>query len=381
MRLEAATLRSLDHTGVARWADSNSDATHDDEELYLVTEYVNGPTLSRFAQSKPQSKEVATAIVIGLLEVLSYCHNRGPVHRDIKPDNIVLRDGDPVHPVLLDFGLTFNADLEPEGLNTPDHKAIGSKFLRLPEFDMQGTARLSPVVDVTCAVGVLFFLLTSEIPRVLRDEHGQMPHRRPGGRARLESQLSGHLAILDSIFDVGFAYEQYARWKSCELLLSEMRRLQQSTGEPLLSFAEEIKARRRTLAENPVRRIELQKKSIDDLCRGTGDAVYHSFFDETKGDLIAENPSQYVGERFFGVTLVDAADTKRRATLNIHRFFQDNEVAIVARVKLSAGGVEGEISSEPDRISLFDPNMSSRITVAIQRAFMFAWENLGIPGS
>src|SRR5205823_165431 len=106
----------LNHSGVARWAESNADDTHDDEELYLVTEYVKGPTLSEVVQSATQSKDVAATIVINLLETLAHCHNEGPVHRDIKPDNVVLRDGDPSRPVLLDFGLTFNAELESDGL-------------------------------------------------------------------------------------------------------------------------------------------------------------------------------------------------------------------------------------------------------------------------
>src|SRR6266496_4277176 len=79
MRLEAATLRSLDHPGITRWADSNSDATHDDEELYLVTEHVRGPTLSQLVQSSPQTMAAATSIVIGILDALSHCHNQGPV--------------------------------------------------------------------------------------------------------------------------------------------------------------------------------------------------------------------------------------------------------------------------------------------------------------
>jgi serine/threonine protein kinase, bacterial len=76
----------------------------DREEFYLVQEYVDGQTLSQRVQTQglftePQVRQ----LLVDLLPTLSYVHQRGIVHRDIKPDNIMLRHRDN-KPILIDFG-------------------------------------------------------------------------------------------------------------------------------------------------------------------------------------------------------------------------------------------------------------------------------------
>lgn len=73
-------------------------------QFYLVQEYVDGQTLNDRVRSQgiftePQVRDLLTNI----LPTLSYVHSRGIVHRDIKPDNIMLRQRDN-KPILIDFG-------------------------------------------------------------------------------------------------------------------------------------------------------------------------------------------------------------------------------------------------------------------------------------
>ncbi|MEL7241844.1 MAG: protein kinase [Cyanobacteria bacterium J06573_2] len=73
-------------------------------QFYLVQEYVEGDTLSKKLRTQGKlSSDVVRDILLKILPVLEYVHSRGIVHRDIKPDNIIIRDADNL-PVLIDFG-------------------------------------------------------------------------------------------------------------------------------------------------------------------------------------------------------------------------------------------------------------------------------------
>lgn len=73
-------------------------------QFYLVQEYIEGDTLSKKLRTQGKlSSDVVRDILLKILPVLDYVHNKGIVHRDIKPDNIIIRDADNL-PILIDFG-------------------------------------------------------------------------------------------------------------------------------------------------------------------------------------------------------------------------------------------------------------------------------------
>ncbi|MEH2205778.1 MAG: protein kinase [Nostoc sp.] len=73
-------------------------------QFYLVQEWIHGQTLTKIVEAKGFESETAVRqILLSLLSVLDYVHSKGIIHRDIKPDNIILRSVDNV-PVLIDFG-------------------------------------------------------------------------------------------------------------------------------------------------------------------------------------------------------------------------------------------------------------------------------------
>ncbi|MEH2175007.1 protein kinase domain-containing protein [Nostoc sp.] len=73
-------------------------------QFYLVQEWIHGQTLTKVVEAKGFESETAVRqILLSLLSVLDYVHSKGIIHRDIKPDNIILRSVDN-EPVLIDFG-------------------------------------------------------------------------------------------------------------------------------------------------------------------------------------------------------------------------------------------------------------------------------------
>jgi serine/threonine protein kinase len=73
-------------------------------EFYLVQEYIEGQTLSqRLQQQGSMSESSVKSILVDILPILSYVHSKHIVHRDIKPDNIMVRNSDG-KAILIDFG-------------------------------------------------------------------------------------------------------------------------------------------------------------------------------------------------------------------------------------------------------------------------------------
>jgi eukaryotic-like serine/threonine-protein kinase len=124
---EAALGRLLDHPGIQRHLNQGEQRS----EEYLVLEYLPGRTLREvMAENAPALLPAAEVIRI-LLQVcaaLTYAHEHGVIHRDVKPDNVLLLDNGEVK--LLDFGIA-ELDGEPrstwprvsEPIGTPDYMA------------------------------------------------------------------------------------------------------------------------------------------------------------------------------------------------------------------------------------------------------------------
>ena len=86
-------------------------------QFYLVQEWIHGSTLTQTIKGQgPLSEAAVREILLSLLSVLDYVHSKGIIHRDIKPDNILLRHPPTANtfshqggivgsqPVLIDFG-------------------------------------------------------------------------------------------------------------------------------------------------------------------------------------------------------------------------------------------------------------------------------------
>jgi formylglycine-generating enzyme required for sulfatase activity len=123
---------------------------------YLVTDLVEGESLRQRLFDGPLEPEVAARIVRDLADALSVVHSRGILHRDIKPDNVLLQpDGTPV---LLDFGLA--RELGGERL-TLTGQIVGTPAYMAPE---QASGASDERSDVYGLAAVLFALLSGRTP-------------------------------------------------------------------------------------------------------------------------------------------------------------------------------------------------------------------------
>jgi serine/threonine-protein kinase len=220
MYREVAALRTLAHPRIAKVVDTNAEAFEDlSQDLYMVTEFVPGPTLENHVmQHGNVTLSDAVQLAVNLTECLSYCHSTGVIHRDIKPDNIILRNGAATDPVLLDFGLSFNQDGDAADTLTPSAQQLGNRFLALPELQLKSGNKRDARSDLTQICGILYFSLTSEHPVTLLDDQSRMPHQRPHAATHLTSHSPELYTRLNRFFDRAFTIAIDQRYQSPQAL-------------------------------------------------------------------------------------------------------------------------------------------------------------------
>lgn len=158
------------------------DAGEDGDDLFLVMELVEGPSLARhLADRGPLPLADVVRIATQLADALGAAHEAGLVHRDVKPANVLLDPSGDVK--LADFGIARRFD-DLETAVTTTGLVVGTPRYLAPEQAAGG--RVGPPADVH-ALGLVILELLTGRPTVAADI-GQVRHGRP--------ELPDHLADL-----------------------------------------------------------------------------------------------------------------------------------------------------------------------------------------
>lgn len=105
---EAGVLYKLQHSQIPQFREFFRSELGGEGRLFLVQDYIAGPSYRELLEERRRlgttfTEAEVTQLLVQLLPVLQYIHSVGVIHRDISPDNLILRDGDQM-PVLIDFG-------------------------------------------------------------------------------------------------------------------------------------------------------------------------------------------------------------------------------------------------------------------------------------
>jgi eukaryotic-like serine/threonine-protein kinase len=164
-RLERQILAGLQHPYIARLLDGGVTAEGD---LYLAMEYVAGIPIHRFCEAQGLSESQRLALFVRVCEAVQFAHQNLVVHRDLKPDNIlVVEDGTPR---LLDFG---TAKLLSPSVGKPGSELTREGFHSFtPQYASPEQVLGNPITTAsdTYSLGVLLYLLlTGTLPYELKE--------------------------------------------------------------------------------------------------------------------------------------------------------------------------------------------------------------------
>jgi len=131
------------------------------ELLYYVMPYVRGQSLRQMLDASKQLPiEDALQITRQIAAALDYAHGQGLVHRDIKPQNILLHEGEAM---LMDFGIAHVASEVPEEALTQPGLVVGTPAYMSPEQAI-GEPGLDARSDVYALASVLYEMLAGQLP-------------------------------------------------------------------------------------------------------------------------------------------------------------------------------------------------------------------------
>lgn len=182
---EAAVLEQLKHDQIPQLYGY----FEQEERLFLIQEWIDGPTLGEKVRALGQlSAEEVQQMLLRVLPVLEYLHNFKVIHRDIKPDNLILRQVDS-RPVLIDFGsmkrhlktrISFSGSVI-------DSVIIGTEGFMSPEQAAQRTVYASDLYSLGMTA---IYALTAKLPVEMESDYetGQFRWR------QYAPHVSDHLA-------------------------------------------------------------------------------------------------------------------------------------------------------------------------------------------
>ncbi|MGH9585761.1 MAG: serine/threonine-protein kinase [Acidobacteriaceae bacterium] len=152
-RREVQTLAALNHVNIA----ALHTAFYHDNQLAMIMELIHGETLRNLQLKNSVTLSQALDFIMQVLHALDYAHRMGVVHRDIKPQNIMITAENTVK--LLDFGIALSAC---SGSITQSGQLLGSVSYISPEQVSGGKATAQS--DIYSLGVVLYEALTGRLP-------------------------------------------------------------------------------------------------------------------------------------------------------------------------------------------------------------------------
>lgn len=165
---EADILRQLDHPGIVKYhASGESDGL-----LWFAMEYVPGTDARKYVKERgPLPVRAACRIAVAVLQALGHAHEKGFVHRDVKPSNILLQQktGRKMGVKLADFGLArVYEESNLSGLTLTGD--IGGSPAFMPPEQILDFRNVGPAADIYGLSATLYWLLTGKYIFELPDD-------------------------------------------------------------------------------------------------------------------------------------------------------------------------------------------------------------------
>jgi len=211
---EAKSVAKLRHPHILEIYDYSGEAS---DETYIAAELLTGPTLKQFVlEWREVPPEIAACVALQLADALGEAHAKGIIHRDVKPENVLIHEDRCVK--LTDFGIAYMVDAH---TFTVTGQILGSPGHMAPEQIEGGNCDVRS--DVFSLGTVLYFCATGRLPFIGRNPHHLLKLLLEGeypDPLRLRPAIGGDLA---HIMNKALSRDPADRYQSASEMVDELR--------------------------------------------------------------------------------------------------------------------------------------------------------------
>ena len=222
---EAGAAANLQHPNIVAVHEVGE---HESQHYYSM-DLVEGRSLAELAREQPLSTKQAARYIKIVADAINYAHEKGTLHRDIKPTNILIDPRDERR--ITDFGLARCKDFDSH--LTASGQLVGTPAFMSPEQAEGETNAIGPASDVYSVGAVLYYLLTQRPPfsaESLADLLDQVIHREPVSPGLLNPSVPRDLQTISLKC---LQKDPAHRFQSAQQLSDELGRF--CSGKPILS--------------------------------------------------------------------------------------------------------------------------------------------------
>lgn len=201
---------------------------HEGQHYYSM-DFIEGTTLADVCHGKPMNAREAAELLRTVCGAVHFAHQRGVLHRDLKPHNLMIDTSGQPH--VLDFGLAKRLD-DDQGL-TMSGAVLGSPSYMAPEQAQGRNDRVGPHTDVYALGAILYQMLTGRAPflaTTAAETMMQVVQREPAAPSKLNADIPRDL---ETICLKCLEKEPARRYATARELVDELTRFLK--GEPVLA--------------------------------------------------------------------------------------------------------------------------------------------------
>lgn len=228
---EVEMLGRLRHPGIAHIYDAG---VHEGMPFFAM-EFIEGQRITNHVETKRLDVRQRLELFIKVCEGVVHAHQKGVVHRDLKPDNILVEDSG--QPKILDFGVAkaTDSDLKSTTLQTDMGRLVGTVQYMSPEQAAGNRNDLDTRSDVYAMGVVLYELLARELPYDFQDKlvHEAVQVIQEKEPSRLSSVNRVFRGDIETIVAKALEKEKDLRYQSTSDLAADIRRY--LNNEPIIA--------------------------------------------------------------------------------------------------------------------------------------------------
>jgi tetratricopeptide (TPR) repeat protein len=199
-RQESRALARLQHQGIAQIYEFNTADTGFGQQPYLAMEFIRGLPLKQYAEVRQLNTRQKLALMVKICDAVHHAHQRGLIHRDLKPGNILVDEAG--QPKILDFGVARitsayanEPDVQEEGalptMQTNVGQIIGTLAYMSPEQVLGDPLEVDTRSDVYSLGVILYELLSGRLPYQVSS------HQLPEAVRTIREEESAPLSAID----------------------------------------------------------------------------------------------------------------------------------------------------------------------------------------